>query len=60
MNSSVDSKRVKEPQLDEQEWEQINETIHIALEFNQLLNFSIWNDEFFEEVTCAVLHKSNE
>ncbi|GIN92752.1 hypothetical protein J22TS1_38030 [Siminovitchia terrae] len=51
---SVDSKRVKKPQLDEQEWEQINETIHIAMEFNQLLIFTVWIDGFFEEVTCSV------
>ncbi|GIN91851.1 hypothetical protein J22TS1_29020 [Siminovitchia terrae] len=53
-DSSVDSVRVKEPQLDEQEREQINETIHIAMKFNQLLIFTIWIDGFFEEVTCAV------
>ncbi|GIN98541.1 hypothetical protein J6TS1_44110 [Siminovitchia terrae] len=53
-DSSVDSVRVKEPQLDEQEREQINETIHFAMKFNQLLIFTIWIDGFFEEVTCAV------
>ncbi|RWR04125.1 YolD-like family protein, partial [Siminovitchia fortis] len=44
----------KKPVLDEQEQEQINETIHIAMEFNQLLKFTVWIDGFFEEITGAV------
>ncbi len=43
----VDLERVKKPQLDEQGWEQINETIHIAMEFNQLLIFTLWIDGLF-------------
>ncbi len=53
-DSSVDSIRVKKPQLDEQEWEQINETLHIAIENNHQVAFTLWIDGFFKEIEGTV------
>lgn len=38
--------REKTP-LDEQGWEQINETIHYAMEFNLAVIFTLWIDGLF-------------
>lgn len=51
---NVDYEQVKKPTIDEQGWEQINETLHIAIEFNLPLVFTIWGDGFLEEVEGAV------
>ncbi|RST60581.1 YolD-like family protein [Siminovitchia terrae] len=53
-NLSVDLVRVKKPQLDDQEWEQINETLHIAIEYNHQVVFTLWIDGFFKEVEGAI------
>ncbi|VEF48295.1 YolD-like protein [Bacillus freudenreichii] len=52
---NVDYERVKNPIVDEQGWEQINETLHIAIEFNLPLIITICINGFFEEVE-GVLH----
>ncbi len=51
---NVDYYRKKKPVLDEQELEQINETLHIAMELNQPLIFTVWFDGFFEDVEGTV------
>ncbi len=50
----IDFNRVKKPNIDEQGWEQINETLHIAIEYNLPLIFTLWIDGFFEEIEGAV------
>ncbi|RST75260.1 YolD-like family protein [Siminovitchia acidinfaciens] len=56
---NVDYERVKKPDIDEQGWEEINETLHIAIEFNLPLNFTVWIDGFFDDVE-GVLHYIDE
>ncbi|WP_144461729.1 YolD-like family protein [Siminovitchia fortis] len=58
-DANVDSKRVKRPQLDEQEWEQVNETIHIAIEYNLPVVFTLWIDGFFDEIR-GMVHYVNQ
>lgn len=56
---NVDYYRQPKPQLDEQQVEQINETFHIAMEFNLPLVVTVWDEGFFSEVE-GVLHYINE
>lgn len=51
---NVDYEQVKKPQLDEQGIEEINTTLHIAIEYNLPVIFAIWIDGFFKEVQGAV------
>lgn len=51
---NVDYERVKKPTIDEQGWEQINETLHIAIEYNLPVAFTLWQDGFFNDVEGKV------
>lgn len=44
----------KKPILDEQQMECINETLHIAIEYNLPVIFTLWIDGLFQEVEGSV------
>ncbi|MFD1708920.1 YolD-like family protein [Siminovitchia sediminis] len=50
----VDYELVIKPQLDEQGWEQINETLYIAIEYNLSIIFTLWIDGFLKKIEGAV------
>ncbi|OCA90525.1 hypothetical protein A8F94_01170 [Bacillus sp. FJAT-27225] len=53
-----DSKVVK-PILDEQEWEEIEQTILLAMEFSNKVKIKTWQDGFFKEYQ-GMLHRIDE
>lgn len=54
MSWQGEREKIEKPVLDEQEREQINETLHIAIEYNLPVVFTIWVDGFFHEIEGKV------
>lgn len=55
----TDLERVEKPQIDNQQWEEINEVLHTAIEYHLPVVFTLWIDGFFEDVE-GVIHYINE
>ncbi|EZH67867.1 hypothetical protein DH09_08050 [Bacillaceae bacterium JMAK1] len=45
-----DNKKVKQPVLDEQQWEEFGRTLEECMEYNHLICFTYWQDGFFYEL----------
>nr|WP_285865167.1 YolD-like family protein [Lederbergia lenta] len=51
LSDSKDKKKINKPILDENKLEEIDDNLHLAIEFHYLVKFSLWIDGFNEDVT---------
>ncbi|WP_081833872.1 YolD-like family protein [Geomicrobium sp. JCM 19055] len=51
-----DNKKVKQPVLDEQQWEDFGRIVAECMEYKHLIRFEYWDDGFFYEVIGECHH----
>lgn len=51
LSNKIDKKRINKPILDENQLEEIDNHLHLAIGFHYLVKFSLWMEGFTKEIT---------